>query len=76
MDIPQKLVRIVEKYENTNSQLLNNLKLQSDFVEPFFQLLGWKIKLSNNNLSIEPEVKKINKVNETYPEYLFKTLNY
>jgi hypothetical protein len=73
LDIPKKLNQLIEKFEKVDSVHLKESKLESDFVEPFIQFLGWKIRLIKNNLLIEPEVKKLTKINKTFPEYLFKT---
>ena len=76
MNIPKKLNQLIEKFEKVDSKSLKKSKLISDFIEPFFQLLGWNIKSLKNNPLIEPEVKQLTKINETFPEFLFKTSNY
>ena len=73
LDIPKKLIQIVEKFDKVDSQSLSESKLKSDFIEPFFQILGWNLKSGKNEFILEPEIRKLNKINEFYPDYLFKT---
>jgi len=75
LDIPKKLIQIVEKFEKIDPQSLKESKLKSDFIEPLFRNLGWNFKPNKNEYVIEPEIKKLNKKNENYPDYLFKTQN-
>jgi hypothetical protein len=76
LDIPKKLIQLIEKFEKVDSKSLKESKLRSDFIEPFFQCLGWRIKLNKNDFIIEPEVKKLNKINKNHPEYLFSISNH
>ncbi len=73
MDIPKKLIQIVEKFEIIDSNSLKESKLKSDYIEPFFQILGWNLKSGKTEFILEPEIRKLNKINEFYPDYLFKT---
>jgi Eco57I restriction-modification methylase/restriction endonuclease TaqI-like protein len=75
LDIPQKLFQIIEKFEKIDSQSLKESKLKSDFIEPFFQILGWNLKSGKTESLLEPEIRKLNKINEYYPDYLLKAVN-
>ena len=75
LDIPKKLIQIVDKFEKIEIQSLKDSKLKSEYIEPFFHNLGWNFKPKKNEYVIEPEIKKLNKKNDTYPDYLFKTKN-
>lgn len=73
LEIPENLLHLIEKFEKSDRQALKLSKLKSDFVEPFFNILGWEKNLSNSQFAIEPDVRELNKINKTYPDYLFKT---
>ena len=64
LDIPKKLIQIVEIFDKVDSQSLSESKLKSDFIEPFFQILGWNLKSGKTEFIIEPEIRKLNKINE------------
>jgi len=75
LDIPKKLLQIIEKFEKIDPQSLKEPKLISEFIEPLFHSLGWNYKPKNYEYVIEPEIKKLNKKDQSYPDYLFKTKN-
>ena len=61
LDIPKKLNQIIDKFEKIDQGSLKELKLKSDFIEPFFHELGWDSISKKNEYIIEPEIKRLNK---------------
>lgn len=75
LDIPKKLNELIEKFNKADSNSLTDSKLKSDFIEPFFQLLGWNFKIDKYSSTNVSEVEKLSKINQYYPEYVFKAFN-
>ena len=73
---------LVEKYENNRKHYLshsyNESQLRTDFIEPFFELLGWDIKNTSGKMTNEREVlveeplKKNALANTKKPDYTFR----
>jgi len=72
LDIPKKFIQIVEKFD---AQSPKNSKLKSEFIEPLFHNLGWNFKPKKDEYVVNPEIKKLNKKDVSYPDYLFNTKN-
>ena len=72
MENPSQLSQLIQKYNKTNTQSLNQSKLKNDFIEPFFQILGWNFYNKQQSFNPIPEVSRLSRTNEISPEYLFK----
>ncbi len=74
--------KLIEKYENNRTHYLsskyNESQLRTDFLEPFFELLGWDIKNASGKITNEREVlveeplKENVSSNTKKPDYTFR----
>lgn len=59
-DVKNKLIELINKYDSEkefySSSLYNESQLRTDFLDPFFSLLGWDITNSKNKKTSEREV--------------------
>ena len=73
---------LIQKYESNRDHYLssqyNEAQLRTDFLEPFFELLGWDIKnvagkaTNEREVLVEEPLKENVSVNTKKPDYTFR----
>lgn len=81
MSAPQEIHDLVKKFKNDierfkNRDLYNEAQVRGEFIDPFFEALGWKVRDSLQVvLEDKLKVKEGNKERSKHPDYGFRTGN-